>query len=301
MRVYLSSTFKDLVNYRRAVYDAIHKAGFECSAMENYAACDERPVDRCLEDVAHCDVYVGIFAHRYGYVPEGQNQSITEQECRKAESCGIPRLNFFVDEQTPWVPAWIDPESTEAGRKLHELKSELGRTTVVDFFKSADKLATKVLAALSDMKQRAARESPAASQPGSAPEHQPLRNGHDLGSNQTRFMYAIINAAEMANIKVVCNPYSEEFFDAVEPGSPKSVDVFLCLPESDFFDRAALDDATVVAVCDANSLEVDKKLNSEQEVLFNSCLGFRPAKLNINKKQELVQVIGDVFAGSTLR
>ena len=37
--------------------------------MEDYVAKDERTVKRCLDDVAVCDFYVGIFARRYGYIP----------------------------------------------------------------------------------------------------------------------------------------------------------------------------------------------------------------------------------------
>jgi hypothetical protein len=35
-------------------------------AMEYYVAEDKRPVDKCLEDVTSCDLYIGIFTWRYG-------------------------------------------------------------------------------------------------------------------------------------------------------------------------------------------------------------------------------------------
>jgi Domain of unknown function (DUF4062) len=37
--------------------------------MEDYVATDERPVEKCLNDVDQSDIYIGIFAFRYGYVP----------------------------------------------------------------------------------------------------------------------------------------------------------------------------------------------------------------------------------------
>ena len=46
--------------------------------METYVAEPRRPVDKCLNDVAACDLYIGVFAWRYGYVPSGFTQSITE-------------------------------------------------------------------------------------------------------------------------------------------------------------------------------------------------------------------------------
>jgi hypothetical protein len=39
-------------------------------AMEDYVAEGARPVDRCLDDVARCDAFVGVLAWRYGYAPE---------------------------------------------------------------------------------------------------------------------------------------------------------------------------------------------------------------------------------------
>jgi hypothetical protein len=38
-------------------------------AMEHYVAADQRPLDKCLEDVCGCDLYIGLFAWRYGYIP----------------------------------------------------------------------------------------------------------------------------------------------------------------------------------------------------------------------------------------
>ena len=72
-RIYVSSTFSDLENYRKEVSLALRRLGHEDVAMEYYVAEDSRPLDRCLEDVASCDVYVGIFAWRYGYVPKIEN------------------------------------------------------------------------------------------------------------------------------------------------------------------------------------------------------------------------------------
>jgi Domain of unknown function (DUF4062) len=64
--------------------------------MEDHVATDERPVEKCLRDVAGCDVYVGIFAYRYGYVPKEENpegRSITELEYRKAGESAVARLH----------------------------------------------------------------------------------------------------------------------------------------------------------------------------------------------------------------
>jgi hypothetical protein len=83
-RVYVSSTFKDLKECREKVIIALKRMGHEDVAMEYYVAQDERPLDKCQKDVASCDLYIGVFAWRYGYVPEGYDKSITELEYREA-------------------------------------------------------------------------------------------------------------------------------------------------------------------------------------------------------------------------
>src|SRR5919202_1657926 len=95
-KIYISSTYSDLKDYRRAVYDALRKIGHDVRAMEDYVATDERPLDKCLADVAAADVYLGIFAWRYGYIPTAGNpdgKSITECEFRHlvSSSCCLRR------------------------------------------------------------------------------------------------------------------------------------------------------------------------------------------------------------------
>ena len=92
-RIYVSATYGDLKEHREQVYRALRQLGHDAVAMEDYVAADQRPLDRCLADVAACDLYVGIFAHRYGYIPEQgnpQGRSITELEYRHAQAKGSP-------------------------------------------------------------------------------------------------------------------------------------------------------------------------------------------------------------------
>ena len=98
-RIYVSSTFGDLKDHREHIYRNLRQLGHDVVAMEDYVATDQRPLERCLADVATSDLYVGIFAHRYGYMPTQGNpegRSITELEYRHAHpltsaSAGIER------------------------------------------------------------------------------------------------------------------------------------------------------------------------------------------------------------------
>ena len=48
--------------------------------MEHLPASDDDAIAASMKLVDEADIYVGVFAHRYGYVPEGHKKSITEME-----------------------------------------------------------------------------------------------------------------------------------------------------------------------------------------------------------------------------
>jgi hypothetical protein len=151
-RIYLSSTFTDLETARAAVTKTLRRAGHDVVEMEEYVAADERPLDRCLADVASCDVYVGIIAWRYGYVPPGQTNSITELEFREARRLKKPTLLFLLHEDAPWPRSMVDRDETSVER----LRAELGRDCLVSFFRSADDLAALVSAAVAKSERSSA-------------------------------------------------------------------------------------------------------------------------------------------------
>ncbi|HKQ80117.1 MAG TPA: DUF4062 domain-containing protein [Blastocatellia bacterium] len=157
LRVYLSSTFEDLKEYRAAVFAALEKAGLDVARMEAYTAADERPLDYCLRDVSQSDIYVGLFAWRYGYEPPADHgnplsKSITELEYRQAEICKLRKFVFLAhsDTKAVWADRFKDEMSGESGRgeKLNAFRKELGVEKSASFFRKPDELATLVLAAI---------------------------------------------------------------------------------------------------------------------------------------------------------
>jgi HEAT repeat protein len=153
-RIYISSTFSDLQGHREKVYRVLRQLGHDVIAMEDYVAADQRPLDKCLADVAVCDLYVGVFAHRYGYVPEDDNpegRSITELEYRHAVAGSVPRLTFLLDLNTAWPPGDMDVFTGEGdqGARIRALREELERDRLASFFTTPDELAQKVSVAVS--------------------------------------------------------------------------------------------------------------------------------------------------------
>jgi hypothetical protein len=131
-RIYVSSTFKDLFECREKVRLNLRQEGHEDIAMEYYGAEDKRPVDKCQEDVASSDLYIGIFAWRYGYVPDEYDKSITELEYRKAVEAGKECLIFLLREDAPWPPMFVDIGID--AEKIRALRDELSRKYLVSLY-----------------------------------------------------------------------------------------------------------------------------------------------------------------------
>jgi hypothetical protein len=144
--IYVSATCRDLRAYREAVRNAIRELGHVDVAMEYYVAEHARPLIRCLDDVRRCDLYLGLFARRYGYIPPDSELSITEQEFRAALKHGKDILCFLLREDVEWPDEFVD--KGEAAEKLKALRNEISEKYLVDFFSNPDELATKVSVAI---------------------------------------------------------------------------------------------------------------------------------------------------------
>ena len=140
---YLSSTYQDLKAHREAVYGVLTKMKFRVTAMEDYVARDNRMVEQVLQDVAACDIYVGVFAWRYGYIPPDGNPeglSVTELEYREAEKKRKPRLLFLLDANAPWPPTFMDSSTGEndRGACIERLREELSQRMYSPFTNAGD-------------------------------------------------------------------------------------------------------------------------------------------------------------------
>lgn len=156
MKIYISSTYRDLIEHRAAVDRTLRRMGHDVIGMEQYVAEGSKPVDRCRADVRAADAYVIIVAWRYGYVP-GRNaspqdkRSITEIELDEAQDSGKPVLAFLLDPEAPWPPNRVDAMGGEpgAGEAVSRLRSQLGTDYLAGVFRTPDDLASQVAAAVS--------------------------------------------------------------------------------------------------------------------------------------------------------
>jgi formylglycine-generating enzyme required for sulfatase activity len=148
-RIYISSTYEDLKKEREAAAKAVRRLGHQPVYMEDYVAGPQRPVEKCLQDILSCDAYVGIFAWRYGFIPDGCDKSITHLEYEAANKVGVPCLIFLLDQKAPWPVEYV--ETGKERQKIDQLRNELRDKYIVSFFRNADELSSKVSAAVRNL------------------------------------------------------------------------------------------------------------------------------------------------------
>jgi hypothetical protein len=154
MKVYVSSTYQDLIEHRAAVDRTLRRMGHDVIGMEQYVAEGSKPVERCRADVRNADVYVVIVAWRYGYVPDTDipplRRSITEIEHDEAIAAGKPVLAFLLDPETPWPLNRVDAigSTPGAGNDISLFRTRLGSAYLAGIFRSPDDLASQVAAAV---------------------------------------------------------------------------------------------------------------------------------------------------------
>jgi len=150
--VMISSTARDLPDYRAQVMDACLRESMFPKMMEQLPALDVDAIEASLALVDEADVYIGLFAHRYGHIPDGHDKSITEMEYDRAVKRGIPRLIFLMHDDVPVLPKDVD--KGDSAVKLDALKARLKKERVVAFFKNPEDLRGLALHALSEVKKQ---------------------------------------------------------------------------------------------------------------------------------------------------
>jgi len=102
--VFISSTFKDLKEYRRHVWEALKGFDVIVRGMEEFGAHTRSPLDTCLAEVEDCDVYIGIIAYRLGSIEPNRKQPFTILEYEKAKDQNKEILIYLADDESATFP-----------------------------------------------------------------------------------------------------------------------------------------------------------------------------------------------------
>lgn len=143
--VFISSTGKDLAEYREAAIEICNRLGLTPIAMEFFEAMGAGATEGSKRKLEKADVYVGIFAHRYGYIEWGHSKSVTEIEFDYAGELALDQLCFLVERGYPWPPDLIDYENIE---KLKAFRKKINAALIRSEFTTVDDFRAKLMQSL---------------------------------------------------------------------------------------------------------------------------------------------------------
>jgi len=184
--VMVSSTWADLAEHRKAVFDALLRLGFFPIGMEfDSAKAGKDIIESSLDMVEKAHAYVGIVSHRYGGVPEDKkrnrdNLSITELEYRRALERGIPVYMYLMGEDHP-----VKARDVEATEKLQELRADAKKRSICAEFSSVEQLKSLVLQSFHELNLDTPKETARAGRDPKLPEPPKLLAIPDFVSGQT--------------------------------------------------------------------------------------------------------------------
>ncbi len=152
-KVMISSTSLDLPEHRKQIVEACLRQNMFPLRMEDLPANSDEAAEASLKMVEEADVYIGVLANRYGYVPQANNPqqiSVTEMEYDLAVARKIERLVFVMDKSHPIT---VDDVEIENSAKLKSFKDRVQTQNIVNYFKSPDGLRAEAINSLSKLRE----------------------------------------------------------------------------------------------------------------------------------------------------
>jgi hypothetical protein len=158
LKVFLSSTFVDLVEERDAVLDALLKKRTSTLAMEYFVATPLTPLETAFENLRNSDVMVLLIGFKAGsLLSDGSGSTYTSAEYDELLRLEREPLVFVRQKKQRGqkIPTWRNQERTLKKRKaLDDFKARVGEKWHWDPFTTADQLALAVIQALDQWEAR---------------------------------------------------------------------------------------------------------------------------------------------------
>ena len=143
--VFVSSTYRDLINHRIVVKDQIARRDMFFRGMEHFGADPSHlaPAAKIVEEVRNAEVYLGIFGVRYGSIDQATGLSMTELEFNEAEASEKHMLLYIIHNDAPVKVCDIEPDP-EGRVKLDALKARILQKHTAYMFRTVEDLARQV-------------------------------------------------------------------------------------------------------------------------------------------------------------
>lgn len=140
--VFISSTFVDLKEERKEIWNLLKKYDVLIRGMEQFGARKEDSLTTCLTELEQSDIYIGIIGYRLGSIDKKTGKSYTQLEYEKANELGKEILIYLIDDESSRVsPKFIEFDKIP---KLNAFKETLKERHTIDTFKDSTDLKDKL-------------------------------------------------------------------------------------------------------------------------------------------------------------
>ena len=150
-QVFISSTYKDLIEERKKVQERLLMADCIPAGMEAFVAANDEQFEVIKKVIDLCDYYVLIIGKRYGSINQKTGLSYTEMEYDYAVSQKIPVLVFAIDDNVNLQDDKVETNPI-AIEKLKCFKEKAMKNRLASIWKDKGDLAGNV--AISIMKAK---------------------------------------------------------------------------------------------------------------------------------------------------
>lgn len=141
-RIFVSSTYEDMIPFREAAEKSLIRLKQQLVAMEYFGSRNEDSLSTALAEVASSSLFVLLIGARYG--SESDGISITEHEYNCAIKNNIPVLAYLGDDTVPLFPEKVREKDPEKLFKLNAFKDRIKEKHQVSFYANIDDLAKKI-------------------------------------------------------------------------------------------------------------------------------------------------------------
>jgi hypothetical protein len=153
MRIFVASTYEELLDYRAAVTRSVLAGGNSPEDMIDWPADDSPALDVSIRKVRASDLIILIVAHGYGNPPPNESKSVTELEFDEAVRLRIPVIAFIVNPGHAWPPKYIEIDPRR--RRCREaFIARIEETVTRGEFSSPESLELAVTKALAGFRAR---------------------------------------------------------------------------------------------------------------------------------------------------
>lgn len=156
LRVFISSTMKDLVNERLAIERQLRQFNFEPVNAEGWLPDGKKSWERIEKELRSSDVFVLVVGERYGWIPDkgpksGLGRSVTHLEVEEARTLDLPILPFLKEL------SYETDSSSEEAKRRDAFRVEIASwdtggsiASFNDVFDLADKVGEAVIGLITD-------------------------------------------------------------------------------------------------------------------------------------------------------